>query len=94
MSQATEVRTFEKEAVSLLRSGLAMKKAVLELSLKRYQQRLQSFEQQHSMDSDKFVERFGSGELGDDADWFEWEYIIDACRQARQNLQVLEKIEL
>lgn len=94
MSQGTEVRTFEKEAVPLIRSGLSMKKAALELSLQRYEERLRHFERIHGMDSATFADRFDRGELGDEADWFEWEYHLDAYHQARKHLEILGKIDL
>ena len=87
MSSAVETLTLQKEAVPLLRSGLAMKKASLKLSLKRYRERLKRFEQQYGMDSTAFAARFERGELGDDADWFEWEYTLDAYRQAQRQLR-------
>jgi hypothetical protein len=30
------------------------------------------FEQEHEMTSDQFLERFESGELGDDVEYFDW----------------------
>ncbi len=94
MSSAVETLTLQKEAVPLLRSGLAMKKAALQFSLDRYSERLRQFERRHDMDSSTFAARFGRGELGDDADWFEWEYNLDAYRQAQEQLRLLEQIDL
>ena len=71
-----------------------MKQAAVEFSLKRYSERLQRFERQYDMDSATFAARFGRGELGDDADWFEWEYNLDAYRQTQEQLRLLEQIEL
>ena len=59
---------FQEEALPLLQSGLAMKKAALELSLRRYSERLKSFEQRYGMDSQTFAARFAQGELGDEAE--------------------------
>jgi hypothetical protein len=94
MSSAVETLTLQKEAVPLLRSGLAMKKTALQFSLERYRERLERFERQYDMDSATFAARFGRGELGDDADWFEWEYNLDAYRQTQEQFQILEQIEL
>jgi hypothetical protein len=69
MSSAVETLTLQKEAVPLLRSRLAMKKAALQFSLERYDERLRRFERQYDMDSATFAARFERGELGDDADW-------------------------
>jgi hypothetical protein len=86
--------TLQEEALPLLQSGLAMKKAALELSLRRYSERLKSFEQRYGMDSQTFAARFAQGELGDEADWFEWEYVLDAYQETLRQLQILERIQL
>jgi hypothetical protein len=94
MSNAVETLTLQKEAIPLLRSGLTMKTAALKFNQERYRERLRRFERQYDMDSATFAARFGQGELGDDADWFEWEYNLDAYRQTQEQLRLLEQIEL
>ena len=94
MSSMVNTLTLQKEAIPLVRSGLAMKKAALEFSLKRYSERMKSFERRYGMDSQTFAARFGKGELGDEADWFEWEYVLDAYRETLRQLQILEHIHL
>lgn len=94
MSSMVSTLTIQEEAIPLVRSGLAMKKAALELNLRRYGERLKSFEQQYGMDSQIFAARFGEGKLGDEADWFEWEYILDAYRETLRQLEILEHIHL
>ncbi len=42
------------------------------------------------MTSDKFATRFEAGELGDDTDWFEWEFVLDAYREVAQQLKLLD----
>ena len=86
--------TLPEEAVPLVRSELTMKKMALKFNLRRYEERLKNFEQRHGMDSDTFAARFGQGELGDEADWFEWEYVLDAYRETRRQLEILERVEL
>lgn len=94
MSNAVSTVTLEGEAIPLVRSGLTMKRAALEFNLRRYSERLKHFEQQHGMDSSTFAARFAQGELGDDADWFEWEYNLDAYHETRRQLEILEHIDL
>jgi len=94
MSSMVNTLTLQKEAIPLVRSGLAMKKAALEFSLKRYNERMESFERRYGMDSQTFAARFGKGELGDEADWFEWEYVLDAYGETLRQLQILEHIHL
>lgn len=88
------VLTLHEEAVPLVRSGLAMKKAALSLNLKRYHQRLQEFEQRYHMDSQTFATRFRQGELGDEADWFEWEYVLQAYQETARQLKILERVSV
>ncbi len=71
-----------------------MKKAALRFSLERYSEQLKCFERQYAMDSATFAARFDQGELGDDANWFEWEYNLDAYHQAQEQIWLLEQIEL
>ena len=94
MSSMVNTLTLQKEAIPLVRSGLAMKKAALEFSLKRYSERMKSFERRYGMDSQTFAARFGKGELGDEADWFEWEYVLDAYGETLRQLQILESVHL
>jgi hypothetical protein len=42
------------------------------LQLARYDRDLGEFEHRYSLDSDTFYQKFQSGELGDDIDYFEW----------------------
>ncbi|MBC7227623.1 MAG: hypothetical protein H5T61_10380 [Thermoflexales bacterium] len=88
------VLTLQEEAVPLVRSGLAMKRAALSLNLKRYSQRLKDFEQRYHMDSQTFAARFGRGELGDEADWFEWEYVLQAYQETIRQLKILERLSV
>ena len=60
--------TLQEEAIPLLQSGLAMKKAALGFSLRRYSERLKNFERLYDMDSQTFAARFAQGELGDQAE--------------------------
>ena len=94
MNSAVEILTLKKEAVPLLRSGLAMKRAALKVSLERYSQRLQRFERQYQMDSAAFAAQFARGELGDDANWFEWEFNLDAYQETQEQIRLLDQIEL
>jgi len=94
MNNAVSTLTLQKEAIPLVRSGLSMKKTALEFNLRQYSERLKRFEEQHDMDSPTFATRFAQGELGDEADWFEWEYNLDAYRETLRQLQILEHIDL
>ena len=66
----------------------------LEFALRQYQKRLTTFERNHQMTSEQFVARFSAGNLGDDADWFEWEFVLDALRETATQLNLLESVRV
>lgn len=43
-----------------------------EYMLEKFRQQLEEFEEEYSMGSEEFIEKFESGELGDNEDFFEW----------------------
>jgi hypothetical protein len=73
--------TIRQEAVPIVKSSL------------QYRARLAGFEHQHQMTSEQFAARFGAGELGDDAAWFEWEFVLDAARETEQQLELVKSIQ-
>ncbi len=50
---------------------------------------LQSFETHYKMSSDDFFHRFHKGELGDDADFFEWSATYDMYQSVCKRLSKL-----
>ena len=86
--------TVQSEAVPVIKSCLDMKRKALEHNLRRYKDRLTTFEEQFRMTSEQFGARFKSGELGDAADWFEWEFVLDAYRETAQQIDLLASVRL
>ena len=86
--------TIQEEALPVIKSSLDMKRKALEFNLHRYESRLADFERRHQMTSEQFSARFEAGELGDDADWFEWEFVISAYQETMQQLQLLNSVRL
>jgi hypothetical protein len=84
----------QSEAVPVVRASLDMKRKALEFSLRQYQARLAAFEHQYQMTSDKFAIEYSRGELGDNAQWFEWEFALDAYRETTRQLTLLEGVRL
>jgi hypothetical protein len=80
--------TIRQEAVPIVKSSLEVRRKSLEFGLRQYRARLAGFEQQHLMASAQFAEKFGAGELGDDAAWFEWEFVLDAARETERQLEL------
>ena len=86
--------TIQQEALSVVRSGIEMKRCALKVNAQQYRARLDAFEKRHGMDSDQFAIRFNSGELGDEADWFEWDYVLDSYRETTRQLELLKTVKL
>jgi len=86
--------TLQREVVPIVKSSLEMKRRVLEFNLDRYKERLTTFERRYGMASEEFAAKFNAGKLGDDADWFEWQYVLDAYQETLRQLQLLETIRL
>ncbi len=57
--------------------------------LTELQCRLHTFETQYQMKSEAFYHRFHSGELGDDADFFEWSALHDMHQSILRRLETL-----
>ncbi len=85
--------TIRQDALPVVTKGLELKRSSLALSLSRYCDRLREFEARYGMSSDQFVAAFESGELEDDASWFEWEFVLDACREATRQLNHLHGLQ-
>ncbi|OIO87550.1 MAG: hypothetical protein AUK03_17780 [Anaerolineae bacterium CG2_30_64_16] len=88
------VITMQGEALPIVRAGINMKRRALELNLRQYQAKLAAFEKRHGMTADQFVSRFGAGELGDESEWFEWEFVFDAYRETARQLDLLRSVQL
>lgn len=78
----------------MVKSSIQTRRRSLEFSLRQYRARLAGFERQHQMTSEQFVTRFGAGEPGDDAAWFEWEFVLDAARETERQLELVKSIRL
>ena len=81
----------DEDTMSAVRDGVAMKKAALRFNLKHYRQRTDAFESKHAMSSEVFLENFSTGNLGDDADWFEWQYLLDVVKATSTQLEKQDK---
>jgi hypothetical protein len=51
---------------------------------------LHAFEQEHGMASDEFARRYNKGELGDEADFVEWNAIYKMATRLRARLDILQ----
>ena len=90
----TVTLSLQQEALSVVKSSLELKKKSLEFNLEHYRKRLQEFERKYGMNSTEFLARFNEGELGDDPQWFEWEYLVEVYQETKKQLTLLEQIRL
>ncbi len=67
---------------------IALERADIHQELTELQARLTAFEQQYQISSADFYRRFHKGELGDDADFFEWSAFYDMAETLRKRLQL------
>ncbi len=51
---------------------------ILKLSLLEYRKKLKGLEKKHKMTTKTFLQKFNSGKLGDDEEWFDWLYASKA----------------
>ena len=68
---------------------LQRERTQMEAQLARLRQQLVVFEGQYSRSTPDFYERFERGELGDDADYFEWSATWEMVQQLQQGLRLL-----
>ena len=79
--------TLQWEVVPIVKASLDMKRNALQFNLGRYKERLAAFESRYEMESNDFAAKFNAGELGDEADWFEWQYLLDVYHETLRQLQ-------
>jgi len=86
--------TMLPEALPIVKSSLALKRKSLEFNLSHYRTRLNAFETQYQMSSEQFAERYRTGELGDDPEWFDWEFVLDAYQETSRQLELLGSVRI
>lgn len=61
-----------QEVSEVIRGALEQNQRVAKYKIKKYLGICENFERKYGMDSDLFLEKFNSGELGDEDDFFDW----------------------
>jgi len=82
------------QSLPLIKSGLELKKSGLAFKLKKYQKKLKEFEKQYNMSSEDFMKKFKAGQLGDEAYLLDWEYLIEAVKETKKQLEELEQVKI
>ena len=82
------------EAVSLLKSGVALKEKILAAKAENYAGRLKAFEKKHGMKSRDFMLKFRNGKLGDSEEWFDWLFVYEAYTKINGQKKILKSLAL
>ena len=61
-----------QEVSEVIRGALELNQRVAKYKIKKYSGICKNFEKKYGTDSDLFLEKFNSGELGDGDDFFDW----------------------
>ena len=66
----------------------------MKISLEEYKKDLETFERKYRMSSEIFIRKFESGDLGDDAKWFDFLFAYRAYEHVRKKLKLIEEIPI
>jgi hypothetical protein len=83
-----------KDAVKPLKEAFDKETNLLRKKLEFYEGELKRFEDKHKMASEDFQRKFDKGELGDDAEWFDWLFALKITSHLRERLSALEGVKL
>ena len=84
----------QKEAIPIVKSGLAIEENILKLSLDEYKKDLETFERRYKMPREVFIQKFESGDLGDDAEWFDFLFAYRAYEHVKKKLKLIGEIPI
>jgi len=84
----------QEEAIPIVKSGLAIEENILKIGLEEYKKDLETFERRHKMSREVFIQKFKSGDLGDDAEWFDFLFAYRAYEHVRKKLKLIEEMQI
>lgn len=79
-------------ALEALSSAIERELKILKAKLKGFEEEIQKFESKHRLSSKEFYEKFESGELGDDEDYFTWWSAIHAQKSIQARMETLQEL--
>lgn len=62
----------------------------LEKDLKDIETNIKKFEDKYRLNSEEFIKKFRSGEIGDEMDFFEWASLYDMRERLRNRLDIVK----
>jgi len=83
-----------KEAIPIVKSGLAIEENILKISLNEYKKDLETFERKYKMSREAFIQKFESGDLGDNAEWFDFLFAYRAYEHVKKKLKLIGEIPI
>lgn len=83
----------EKHAISSIHESIQLSKRIMEQKLTACKNRLTQFETLKQMDTITFMRLFEHGELGDDAEWLEWEHFANAAKMLQKKIEDLDTVQ-
>ena len=89
-----ETIKIQEEAMPIVKSGLNLEEKILELGINEYQRELKNFERENRLSTKEFIQKFNSGELGDDEKWFDWLFAYKAYTHLGEKLKTHKTIEI
>jgi hypothetical protein len=81
-----------EEAREALRVSVERERQIASARLAAYQARASAFERKHGMTTAEFRVRFDSGDMGDDAEWFDWYAVARAIETWSHRTKILHGI--
>ncbi|GAX62959.1 hypothetical protein SCALIN_C45_0117 [Candidatus Scalindua japonica] len=82
------------EELQILKSGIVLKKKLLSVKERNYLKRLKAFESKHKMKSEAFYDKFNTGKLGDDEEWFDWLFVYEAYNKIIEQKKIIDGLSL
>jgi hypothetical protein len=77
-----------------VRESVSREKEIVERKIDRFREEVEEFEEEYGMTSEEFLEKFESGELGDERHWFEWKAVYQSLQRLEERKEKLEKAEI
>ncbi len=82
----------DKNDALIVKESLELDRNIMKLSLVEYRKKLKCFEKKHKMTTKTFLQKFNSGTLGDDGEWFDWLFASKACEHVKGRLNRIAAI--
>ncbi|HEY84104.1 MAG TPA: hypothetical protein G4N96_03190 [Chloroflexi bacterium] len=93
MTELTLVSAHRRSLKPLIKSALANEARLLDLSLRRTEQRIQAFEEKYHLPTDTFLARFENDELDETLDFAEWVGEYRLLKRMREKADILRGIK-